>query len=384
MKHQLPPLPYDYAALEPHIDARTMQLHHDKHHAAYVEKLNAALEKYPDLQQRSAAWLLMNLDEVPQAARTAVRNNAGGHVNHTMYWRAMAPKGGGAPRGALADAITRDFGSFAKFKSQFDEAGEKLFGSGWVWLARAKDGGKLVILTTQGHDNPIMQGQFPDSRQRCVGARLLPEAPEPAAGISRRLVAGRELAGGGAPLRALGEDRRARVGGRRRRASRRVGDWRCERGYRKNGVTELCREFPTHAAPGGGSFFSARARAENADHHKKKEAGQGGEGARPPPGREREGAENTKKKKKKNNMHFPPPPKRRGGRGRKKKAEKPKKHPRPRPDPGKTQKAKTQGPAPPGPKAPGGGGAGVAPPRTPPPAPKPRGEGGEGKGKGPV
>ena len=161
MKHQLSPLPYDYAALEPHIDARTMQLHHDKHHAAYVEKLNTALEKYPDLQQRSAAWLLMNLDAVPQSVRTAVRNNAGGHVNHTMYWRAMAPKGGGAPRGALADAVTRDFGSFAKFKSQFDEAGEKLFGSGWVWLARAKDGGKLVILTTQGHDNPIMQGQFP-------------------------------------------------------------------------------------------------------------------------------------------------------------------------------------------------------------------------------
>ena len=161
MKHQLPPLPYDYAALEPHIDARTMQLHHDKHHATYVEKLNAALEKYPDLQPRSAAWLLMNLDAVPQSVRTAVRNNAGGHVNHSMYWRAMAPKGGGTPRGPLADAIAQDFGSFAKFKSQFDEAGEKLFGSGWVWLAREKDGGKLVILTTQGHDNPIMQGQFP-------------------------------------------------------------------------------------------------------------------------------------------------------------------------------------------------------------------------------
>jgi len=103
----------------------------------------------------------MNLDAVPQPIRTAVRNNAGGHVNHSMYLRAMAPKGGGAPRGALADAITRDFGSFAKFKTQFDEAGEKLFGSGWVWLARAKDSGKLVVLTTSGHDNPIMQGNFP-------------------------------------------------------------------------------------------------------------------------------------------------------------------------------------------------------------------------------
>jgi Fe-Mn family superoxide dismutase len=161
MKHQLPPLPYDHAALEPHVDARTMQLHHDKHHATYVDKLNAALEKYQDLQQHSAAWLLMNLDKVPEEARTAVRNNAGGHVNHTMYWRAMAPKGGGAPKGLLADAIKRDFGSFEKFKTEFDQAGEKLFGSGWVWLARTKDGGKLSVLTTPGHDNPIMQGQFP-------------------------------------------------------------------------------------------------------------------------------------------------------------------------------------------------------------------------------
>ena len=161
MKHQLPPLPYDYAALEPHIDARTMQLHHDKHHATYVEKLNTALEKYPDLQERSAAWLLMNLDKVPEAVRTAVRDNGGGHLNHTMYWRAMAPKGGGAPKGLLADAIKRDFGSFEKFKTGFDQAGEKLFGSGWVWLARAKDGGKLSVLTTPGHGNPIMQGQFP-------------------------------------------------------------------------------------------------------------------------------------------------------------------------------------------------------------------------------
>lgn len=162
MKHQLPPLPYDYAALEPHIDARTMQLHHDKHHASYVDKLNAALEKYPELQHRSATWLLTNLDKVPEAVRTAVRNNGGGHINHTMYWRAMAPKGGGAPKGVLAEAINRDFGSFEKFKTQFDQAGEKLFGSGWVWLARAPhEGGKLMVLTTPGHDNPITQGHFP-------------------------------------------------------------------------------------------------------------------------------------------------------------------------------------------------------------------------------
>lgn len=161
MKHQLPPLPYDYAALEPHVDARTMQIHHDKHHASYVEKLNTALEKHPDLQDRSPAWLLLNLDQVPEAVRTAVRNNAGGHLNHCMYWRAMSPKaGGGVPKGALADAITRDFGGFEKFKAKFDDAGVKVFGSGWVWLVR-EGSGKLEIATTQGHDNPIMKGKFP-------------------------------------------------------------------------------------------------------------------------------------------------------------------------------------------------------------------------------
>jgi Fe-Mn family superoxide dismutase len=162
MKHLLPPLPYDYAALEPHIDARTMELHHDKHHAAYVANLNAAIEKLPDLQDRRASWLLLNLNKVPEAARATVRNNAGGHVNHSLYWHAMSPTGGGAPKGPLADAINRDFGSLEKFKARFAEAGAKLFGSGWVWLARAQqDGGRLVVLTTPGHDNPLMQGHFP-------------------------------------------------------------------------------------------------------------------------------------------------------------------------------------------------------------------------------
>jgi Fe-Mn family superoxide dismutase len=161
-KHLLPPLPYGHAALEPYIDARTMTLHHDKHHASYVEKLNAALEKYPDLHKRSAIWLLLNLDQVPEEARTAVRNNAGGHVNHSMLWRAMSPDGGGEPTGALAEMIKRNFGSFEKFKVQFDDAGEKLFGSGWVWLARAQqEGGKLEVFTTSGHGNPLMQGHFP-------------------------------------------------------------------------------------------------------------------------------------------------------------------------------------------------------------------------------
>jgi len=161
-KHLLPALPYDYAALEPHIDARTMALHHDKHHASYVAKLNTALEKLPELQDHPAAWLLQNLDKLPVAVRTEVRNNAGGHVNHSLYWRCMSPGGGKAPGGLLADAIKRDFGGFAQFQMRFEEAGAKVFGSGWVWLARAQqDGGKLEVYTTSGHDNPLMQGHFP-------------------------------------------------------------------------------------------------------------------------------------------------------------------------------------------------------------------------------
>jgi Fe-Mn family superoxide dismutase len=116
----------------------------------------------PELQERSALWLLLNLNKVPEASRTSVRNNAGGHLNHSLFWRAMSPNGGGAPTGLLADAIKRDFGSFEQFKTQFEEAGAKLFGSGWVWLARVqKDGGKLQVYTTSGHDNPLMQSHFP-------------------------------------------------------------------------------------------------------------------------------------------------------------------------------------------------------------------------------
>jgi Fe-Mn family superoxide dismutase len=162
MKHTLPPLPYDYAALEPHIDARTMTLHHDQHHASYVANLNAALKNFPELHERTALWLLLNLNKVPEKARTSVRNNAGGHVNHSLFWRAMSPAKGGAPSGPLADAIKRDFGSFEQFKARFAEAGAKVFGSGWVWLARAQqDGGGLEVYTTSGHDNPLMQGHFP-------------------------------------------------------------------------------------------------------------------------------------------------------------------------------------------------------------------------------
>lgn len=161
-RHVLPALPYTHAALEPHIDARTMTLHHGKHHASYVDNLNAALADCPGLQHRSALWLLLNPGEVPVTARTAVRNNAGGHLNHSLLWRAMSPHGGGEPAGALAEAIKRDFGSFTQFKARFAEAGNKVFGSGWVWLVRAqRDGGKLQVTTTSGHENPLTQGRFP-------------------------------------------------------------------------------------------------------------------------------------------------------------------------------------------------------------------------------
>jgi Fe-Mn family superoxide dismutase len=162
MKHLLPPLPYDPAALEPHIDAHTMRLHHAGHHASYVASLNSILAEFPDLRERSALWLLLNLSKVPQKIRIAVRNNAGGHINHSMFWRAMSPGGGGAPTGPLADAIKRDFGGLTQLKARFDDAGTRLFGSGWVWLARAqRDGGRLEIRTTSGHDNPLMQHHFP-------------------------------------------------------------------------------------------------------------------------------------------------------------------------------------------------------------------------------
>jgi len=162
VKHVLPALPYDPAALEPHIDARTMQIHHDKHHAGYVDKLNKALEPYPELQDRSVSSLLLDLDSVPDKIRTTVRNNAGGHLNHSIFWKAMTPQGEGAPSGKLADAIKRDFGSFDAFKKQFDTAGAELFGSGWTWLVRSgQEGRRLMILTTTGHGNPIMQGYIP-------------------------------------------------------------------------------------------------------------------------------------------------------------------------------------------------------------------------------
>lgn len=148
--------------MEPHIDARTMALHHGRHHGEYVAQLNAAIEHFPELHGRSASWLLLNLNKVPEEARLAVRNSAGGHVNHSLFWRAMTPKATGAPSGRLADAIGRDFGSFEHFQSRFEEAGAEVVGSGWIWLARAQqNGGRLRVFTTPGNGNPLLQGHFP-------------------------------------------------------------------------------------------------------------------------------------------------------------------------------------------------------------------------------
>ena len=160
MAHTLPPLPYAYEALEPTIDVQTMHLHHEKHHAAYVNNLNAALEKHPNLQSKSPEELIINLNGIPEDIRGAVRNNGGGHVNHSMFWKIMAPKAGGEPTGAVADAIRQTFGSFADFQTKFNDAGAKQFGSGWAWLARAKDG-KLQVLSTPNQDNPLSQGLYP-------------------------------------------------------------------------------------------------------------------------------------------------------------------------------------------------------------------------------
>jgi superoxide dismutase, Fe-Mn family len=159
MAHELPPLPYDFSALEPHIDTQTMQIHHGKHHQAYVTNLNAALEKHPNLQGRSAEDLVRDLGSVPEDIRTAVRNNGGGHVNHTMFWKMMAPNAGGAPTGAVADAIKASFGGFDAFKEQFAKAGVGRFGSGWAWLIDSN--GKLSIESTANQDNPISEGKKP-------------------------------------------------------------------------------------------------------------------------------------------------------------------------------------------------------------------------------
>ncbi|GAB6928723.1 superoxide dismutase SodA [Paenibacillus sp. JCM 10914] len=159
MAFQLPALPYANDALEPHIDAKTMEIHHDRHHNTYVTNLNAALENAPELQGKSLEDLIANLDAVPESIRTAVRNNGGGHANHTLFWEVIGPNGGGQPTGALADAINNELGGFDKFKEDFAKAATTRFGSGWAWLV-VKDG-KLAVTSTPNQDSPIMEGQTP-------------------------------------------------------------------------------------------------------------------------------------------------------------------------------------------------------------------------------
>ncbi len=160
MAHELPQLPYPANALEPHIDEQTMLIHHGKHHNTYVTNLNKALEGHPELQNKSVEELIADLDSVPESIRTAVRNNGGGHANHSLFWQLMSPNGGGEPKGAVADAINSTFGSFEKFKEEFTAAALGRFGSGWAWLVVDKSG-NLKVTSTPNQDSPLMEGETP-------------------------------------------------------------------------------------------------------------------------------------------------------------------------------------------------------------------------------
>ncbi|MDX1624097.1 MAG: superoxide dismutase [Gemmatimonadota bacterium] len=160
MAHELPPLPYSFDALEPHIDARTMEIHHDRHHAGYVKKLNAALEGHADLQEKSVEDLLRDIDAVPDDIRTAVRNNGGGHANHSLFWPIMSPDGGGEPAGSLRSAIDDAFGDFGAFRESLSDAASGRFGSGWGWLVVGSNGG-LEVYSTPNQDSPLMGGDTP-------------------------------------------------------------------------------------------------------------------------------------------------------------------------------------------------------------------------------
>ncbi|MCJ8006839.1 superoxide dismutase SodA [Lederbergia wuyishanensis] len=159
MAYELPQLPYGYDALEPHIDKETLNIHHTKHHNTYVTNLNSALEGNADLASKSVEDLIADLDSVPESIRTAVRNNGGGHANHSLFWKLLSPNGGGEPTGSIAEAINSKFGSFDKFKEQFQAAGAGRFGSGWAWLAL--NNGELEITSTPNQDSPLMEGKTP-------------------------------------------------------------------------------------------------------------------------------------------------------------------------------------------------------------------------------
>ena len=199
MPYELPKLPYAYDALEPHIDARTMEIHHTKHHQAYITNLNNAIKGKADLENKSIEDLISNFNAVPEDIRTAVRNNGGGHANHSFFWKIMGPKAGGEPTGKLADDIKSTFGSFDAFKEKFADAGVKRFGSGWAWLIKNKSG-KLEIMSTAEPGQSADGRQQADSRRRCVGARLLPQLPKSPARLSEGLVECGELGGSGQKL----------------------------------------------------------------------------------------------------------------------------------------------------------------------------------------
>ena len=178
-----------------------MEIHHDKHHAAYVNNLNAALKDHPDHQGKPIEALIGNLNALPEGIRTAVRNNGGGHANHSMFWQIMKPGGGGEPTGAVAQAIATELGGFPAFKEALNKAGATRFGSGWAWLIVGKDG-KLSVTSTPNQDSPIMEGLTPILGRRCLGTCLLSEIPESPARLPRRLVEHGELGRGESPLRS--------------------------------------------------------------------------------------------------------------------------------------------------------------------------------------
>ncbi len=185
MAFELPPLPYDYAALEPTIDEATMKLHHDKHHQTYVTNLNGAVEKHPELGKKTPEELLSDLASIPEDVRAVVRNNGGGHVNHTMFWQIMRPKGGSDPEGDIADQITKDFGSFADFKKLFNETTAKQFGSGWGFLVYK--GGKLEIVTKPNQDSPLSDvASDPTSSATTSGSTPITSSTTTAAPITSR------------------------------------------------------------------------------------------------------------------------------------------------------------------------------------------------------
>ncbi len=199
MPYELPPLPYDYNALEPTIDEQTMRIHHGKHHQAYVDNLNKALEG-TEWDGRPLEQVLALLDELPEDKRAAVRNNGGGHANHSLFWQVMKPGGGGEPSGALATAINDAIGGTDELKAAMNDAGVKRFGSGWTWLAW--DGTGLTVVSTPNQDTPLMSRSRAAPRHRRVGARVLPQLPEPASGLPERLVERRQLGRGRKPLRS--------------------------------------------------------------------------------------------------------------------------------------------------------------------------------------